>query len=168
MGLLKEWKTLYENQTDDTIQKFWSEYTTTEKMIYEKILDDYPNPYKGVVSELAASFNAKDTVFMGFIDGISESLKNGDDLELDSIEPNSEIDLEIDYEKLYFNMLDAKADYLYTLPQWNDILTPEKRAEITKAFRISKTVVKGDKIGRNDPCPCGSGKKYKKCCGKDA
>ncbi|HUF78518.1 MAG TPA: preprotein translocase subunit SecA, partial [Thermoanaerobaculia bacterium] len=28
------------------------------------------------------------------------------------------------------------------------------------------TVVrKGDKIGRNDPCPCGSGKKYKKCCG---
>ncbi|WP_066505866.1 preprotein translocase subunit SecA [Abyssisolibacter fermentans] len=30
-----------------------------------------------------------------------------------------------------------------------------------------KTVVKGKKIGRNDPCPCGSGKKYKKCCGKD-
>jgi uncharacterized protein YecA (UPF0149 family) len=24
---------------------------------------------------------------------------------------------------------------------------------------------KGDKVGRNDPCPCGSGKKYKKCCG---
>ncbi|MCI5655557.1 MAG: SEC-C domain-containing protein [Ruminococcus sp.] len=33
----------------------------------------------------------------------------------------------------------------------------------------SKTVVKSAKqrIGRNDPCPCGSGKKYKKCCGKD-
>ncbi|MBI4891060.1 MAG: preprotein translocase subunit SecA, partial [Acidobacteria bacterium] len=26
-------------------------------------------------------------------------------------------------------------------------------------------VIKGDKVGRNDPCPCGSGKKYKKCCG---
>jgi preprotein translocase subunit SecA len=25
---------------------------------------------------------------------------------------------------------------------------------------------KGGKIGRNDPCPCGSGKKYKKCCGR--
>jgi preprotein translocase subunit SecA len=25
----------------------------------------------------------------------------------------------------------------------------------------------GPKVGRNDPCPCGSGKKYKKCCGKD-
>lgn len=30
-----------------------------------------------------------------------------------------------------------------------------------------KTVVnKGPKVGRNDPCPCGSGKKYKKCCGR--
>ncbi len=31
----------------------------------------------------------------------------------------------------------------------------------------SKTVVKAAKIGRNDPCPCGSGKKYKHCCGKE-
>ncbi len=31
-----------------------------------------------------------------------------------------------------------------------------------------KQVIKGEKIGRNDPCPCGSGKKYKKCCGADA
>ncbi len=30
-----------------------------------------------------------------------------------------------------------------------------------------KPVVKEEKIGRNDPCPCGSGKKYKKCCGKE-
>ena len=30
-----------------------------------------------------------------------------------------------------------------------------------------KTVRKGKKIGRNDPCPCGSGKKYKKCCGRN-
>lgn len=29
------------------------------------------------------------------------------------------------------------------------------------------TVREEPKIGRNDPCPCGSGKKYKKCCGKD-
>jgi len=30
----------------------------------------------------------------------------------------------------------------------------------------TQTVVKEFKTGRNDPCPCGSGKKYKKCCGK--
>ena len=29
-----------------------------------------------------------------------------------------------------------------------------------------KPIINDDKIGRNDPCPCGSGKKYKKCCGK--
>ena len=36
------------------------------------------------------------------------------------------------------------------------------------AGNIITTTVKreGEKIGRNDPCPCGSGKKYKKCCGK--
>lgn len=32
---------------------------------------------------------------------------------------------------------------------------------------VNKPVVKGKKIGRNDPCPCGSGKKYKNCCGKN-
>ena len=29
-----------------------------------------------------------------------------------------------------------------------------------------KPVKVGQKVGRNDPCPCGSGKKYKQCCGK--
>ncbi|MEY8417314.1 preprotein translocase subunit SecA [Tissierella praeacuta] len=38
----------------------------------------------------------------------------------------------------------------------------------TNADEVSKTIVnKEKKIGRNDPCPCGSGKKYKKCCGQD-
>jgi uncharacterized protein YecA (UPF0149 family) len=100
---------------------------------------------------------------MGFLDGINDSLKERIDIE--SIERDSEFSLDVDLEKLYFNMLDAKADYLYNLPQWNDILTDEKRAEITKAYKKSKTVVKEVRIGRNDPCPCGSGKKYKKCCG---
>jgi tetratricopeptide (TPR) repeat protein len=32
----------------------------------------------------------------------------------------------------------------------------------------SQGIVKREKVGRNDPCPCGSGKKYKKCCGVNA
>ena len=63
-------------------------------------------------------------------------------------------------------MLDAKADYLYNLPQWDGIFSAEKRAEIEVAYKKSKTIVKEPKVGRNDACPCGSGKKYKKCCGK--
>lgn len=31
---------------------------------------------------------------------------------------------------------------------------------------VEQVKKKGQDVGRNDPCPCGSGKKYKKCCGK--
>lgn len=43
-----------------------------------------------------------------------------------------------------------------------------REARITPAerFRQNVTVINQDKIGRNSPCPCGSGKKYKFCCGK--
>lgn len=33
-------------------------------------------------------------------------------------------------------------------------------------LKTTTVVREGEKIGRNDPCPCGSGKKYKKCCGR--
>ena len=99
------------------------------------------------------------------MDGINTSLKK--ELKLDSLKSGSKIELDIDYEKLYFNMLDCKADWLYNLPQWEPILTPERRKEITMEFRSSKMYVKQQEPNRNDPCPCGSGKKYKKCCGKD-
>lgn len=40
------------------------------------------------------------------------------------------------------------------------------RASTSTASAASATMVKSEKIGRNEPCPCGSGKKYKKCCGQ--
>jgi Predicted metal-binding protein related to the C-terminal domain of SecA len=36
------------------------------------------------------------------------------------------------------------------------------------AAEAPRPIIRGPKIGRNDPCPCGSGKKYKKCCGLKA
>jgi preprotein translocase subunit SecA len=39
-------------------------------------------------------------------------------------------------------------------------------AEANQAKAKAKPVRTGPKVGRNDPCPCGSGKKYKQCCGK--
>ncbi len=63
-------------------------------------------------------------------------------------------------------MLDAGAEWLYGLEQWNDILSNEKRIQIKKDYNRSKIVIKDKRIGRNEPCTCGSGKKYKKCCGK--
>ena len=74
--------------------------------------------------------------------------------------------IDIDLEKLYYNMVAAKAEWLYELPQWDKLLDEEKRKELYKAQKRSMIVVKGKKIGRNEPCPCGSGKKYKFCCGR--
>ncbi|MDF2520824.1 MAG: hypothetical protein K0R84_1452 [Clostridia bacterium] len=42
----------------------------------------------------------------------------------------------------------------------------KERMEAIEKARNFNIVIKEPKIGRNDPCPCGSGKKYKKCCGK--
>lgn len=41
-----------------------------------------------------------------------------------------------------------------------------KEAETGEAPAPQNPIINKDKVGRNDPCPCGSGKKYKKCCGK--
>jgi len=37
---------------------------------------------------------------------------------------------------------------------------------MAEAAKRTEAVAAGHKVGRNDPCPCGSGKKYKKCCGR--
>ena len=105
-----------------------------------------------------------DEFVMGFTDGVNDSLNT--QLDLENIGAEDEITLDINLEKLYYNMLDAKADYLYEIPAWETILTEEKREEIQKELKDSRTVRNENKIGRNDPCPCGSGKRYKKCCGK--
>lgn len=145
---------------------FWDYYGAVEKRIYINILTKHTTNLSGSIKELAGNFETTSLFFMGFLDGINDSLK--DSLDLESLNDDSEINITVDYDKLYFNMLDAKADYLYNLPQWDAIFSPEKRKDIQKQWRESKIVVNHNKIGRNDPCPCGSGKKYKKCCGKNA
>ncbi len=164
MTLYEQWRDLIENQTDATFKDFWTEYSEAETKIYSDLLDKPGQITSGVLGELAESYQVRPVIFMGFLDGVNSSLRKENDFE--KFDETSQLELDIDLEKLYYNMLEAEADYLYTLPQWDSILSEEKRKEITKSYKKSKTVVKGEKIGRNDPCPCGSGKKYKKCCGK--
>ncbi len=165
MSLFTNWRALSENiQTQEEEIKFWEEYLKVEAGIYNEILNNKIEVVEGKVSDLAATYKTSLEYFMGFIDGISESLK--EDVVLEEIEADSEISLKIDFEKLYFNMLTVEAEWLYTLPGWQSILTEEKIKEIVKSYKKTKTVVKEKTVGRNDVCPCGSGKKYKKCCGK--
>ena len=165
MSLLTQWRALSENlETQEAEIKFWEEYLKVEASIYNEILNNKVEVVEGKVSDLANTYNTSVEYFMGFIDGISESLK--EDIVLEDIQEDSEIALKIDFEKLYYNMLNVEAEWLFTLPGWEGMLSAEKRKEIEKAYRRSKTVVKEKTVGRNEPCPCGSGKKYKKCCGK--
>lgn len=163
MTLYKQWIKLMEDQTEETFEDFWKEYSQTETRIYEQILSHKDEHLAGSFDELVKKFDANPVIFMGFLDGINTSLNTANQLE--DIKEDTALDLDVDFEKLFFNMLKADADYLYTLPQWDDVLTEEKRADIVKEFKRSKTVHKEKVPGRNDPCPCGSGKKYKKCCG---
>ncbi|MFA5340389.1 MAG: SEC-C metal-binding domain-containing protein [Clostridia bacterium] len=160
MNIIDKWNEKLESKD---AAEFYNTYLETETSAYKSILAEKNHYLKGTVEELSKKYNMEDWVFAGFIDGINTSLKQHTDVE--SLNADTELDCEIDFNKLYYNMLNAKAQWLYTLDEWEGILSKEERAEIKKQFTIDHTAVR-DKVGRNDPCPCGSGKKYKKCCGQ--
>ena len=168
MALLETWRKLaYETEMNQNqATQFWGNYFNLEKGIYEQILSTPDEPVSGTVKELAEKFNVEVLIMTGFLDGINDSLKNPNPIE--TMEEDTQVNLDYDKEKLYYNMVGAKADWLYELPQCDNLLDEAKRKELYKKQKLSGTVIKGKKIGRNEPCPCGSGKKYKNCCGKNA
>ena len=166
MALLENWrKDAYEAERDrKQTALFWGSYFEVEKGIYEKLLSDADTIVTGTVKELAEKYGTTVHLMTGFLDGINDSLKEPNPI--DTMEEDTTVSLAFDKEKLYYNMVAAKADWLYELPQWDSLLSEERRKELYKQQKTSNTIVKGKKIGRNDPCPCGSGKKYKHCCGR--
>ena len=167
MALLETWRKLaYETEMDQkNASEFWGSYFNQEKAIYEQILSDSDTVVKGTVKELAEKFGVEVLLMTGFLDGINDSLKTPNPIE--TMDEDTEVSLDYDDEKLYKNMVAARADWLYGLEEWNDILSEDKRKVLYKEEKLSGTVVKEKKVGRNDPCPCGSGKKYKNCHGKN-
>ncbi|HHV96586.1 MAG TPA: SEC-C domain-containing protein [Clostridiaceae bacterium] len=143
-------------------EKYIKTYFKKEQKAYEDILENHETVISGTVKELSQRFNMTVEEVAGFIDGINTSLVK--EIDLDSLEEDSMINLEVDFKKLYYNMLEAKASWLYNLPQWDGVLNKETREQIKAEYKKSKIAI-SNKVGRNDPCPCGSGKKYKKCCG---
>ncbi|WP_101773619.1 SEC-C metal-binding domain-containing protein [Peptostreptococcus faecalis] len=163
--LFEKWKEMcsgYETEQEEV--KFWEDFLKTETSIYNEILNNKRDIIAGKVSDLAANYNTSVEYFMGFLDGVNESIEK--EQELEKIEEDTQINIKIDWEKLYKNMVHVEANWLYGLKGWDSILSDEYRKKVQKEFNKSKIIVKEDKIGRNDPCTCGSGKKYKKCCGK--
>ena len=167
MALLEDWRTLAYNEKADRgqMQKLWADYFAKEKDIYAQLLKNPDEEVKGTVKDLAEKYGL-DLMFMtGFLDGINDSLKTPNPIE--DMTEDTEVSLAFDKELLYKNMVGAGADWLYGLPEWEAIFDEDKRKALYHEQKISGTVKReGAKVYPNDPCPCGSGKKYKKCCGK--
>ena len=169
MALLQEWQKVAYNEKADKgkLQKFWNDYFLLEKGIYEQLLSNPEEKVEGTVKELAEKYNISVMEMTGFLDGINDSLVEANPI--DTMEEDTHVNLIFDKEKLYKNMVDAKADWLYELPQWDAIFDAETKKALYLEQKKSGTISReGKKIGRNDPCPCGSGKKYKQCCGRNA
>ena len=164
MALLQEWHKIAYNEkaNQQELQRFWQRYFLLEKGVYEQLLTNPDEVVEGTVKELAEKYNLSLLEMAGFLDGINDSLVEPNPIE--ELEEDTKVSLAFDKKKLYLNMVDAKADWLYELPMWDEIFDKETKRELYLEQKKSGTVVVGKKIGRNDPCPCGSGKKYKKCC----
>lgn len=166
MALLQEWQKIAYNEkaNQNELQKFWQRYFLLEKGVYEKLLVNPDEEVSGSVKELAEKYELSLLEMAGFLDGINESLKEPNPIE--TMEEDTVVSLAFDKERLYKNMVAAKADWLYELPMWNDIFDAETKKALYLEQKKSGTVRVGKKVGRNDPCPCGSGRKYKQCCGR--
>ena len=164
MALLQEWHKIAYNEkaNQQELQRFWQRYFLLEKGVYEQLLTNPDEVVEGTVKELAEKYNLSLLEMAGFLDGINDSLVEPNPIE--ELEEDTKVSLAFDKKKLYMNMVDAKADWLYELPMWDEIFDKETKRELYLEQKKSGTVVVGKKIGRNDPCPCGSGKKFKKCC----
>jgi hypothetical protein len=165
MSLLQEWRdyAYAKDMNDRAGQLFWANYFNQEKEVYKVLLANPDKVYEGSVADLAKEFNLELTYMAGFLDGINDSLVTPNPVE--EMDQDTKVSLAYDKEKLYYNMVGAQAEWLYELEEWDALLTPERRKELYRQQKNSGTVVKDKKVGRNDPCPCGIGKKYKKCCG---
>ncbi len=120
--------------------------------------------------ERVALLRNVDLKWMDHIDAMSD-LKQGIGLR-GYAQHDPAVEYRIEGSNMFDQMIDAIQEdtvkMLYTVkvqaePQREQVAVP---SETGGDGSVSQTVVKKKKIGRNDPCPCGSGKKYKHCCGK--
>ena len=166
MALLEKWRKMAYSETADKneLANLWNNYFMQEKEIYAELLATPDTVVSGTVKELAEKYDVDIMTMVGFLDGINDSLKTANPIE--EMEEDTKVSLDFDKELLYKNMVKAGADWLYGLEEWEAIFDEDTRKALYKEQKKSTTIVnEGPKVFPNDPCPCGSGKKYKKCCG---
>lgn len=166
MTLLEQWREMAYNEEagQQKLSQLWAAYFQEEKEIYAQLLKNPEEAVTGTVKELSEKYGVSIMTMTGFLDGINDSLKQPNPIE--EMDENTQVSLCFEKELLYKNMVAAEADWLYGLEEWKSIFDEETMKALYKEQKTSTTIVKGEKCYPNDPCPCGSGKKYKKCCGR--
>lgn len=163
MKLYEKWfRSAYNNQGEINV-KLWDDFMPVEQKVYEYILNERAEKIEGTISEIAKKFNMSEEYVVGFIDGINDT--QNPRISIENLESDTKVCINIDLETLYKKMVEYKADHLYNLPQWKEIFTEEQLKMFYRNQKSSRTVVNAQKVGRNEPCPCKSGRKYKHCCG---
>jgi len=163
LTLYEQWKRISIDQQGQMVKHVWDEYLLEEKGVYKGILSRKQQLAEGTVDTIAKSFGLSNVYMVAFLDGIHEAVDGLPPIE--EVVAETEIKLEIDFKRLYKQMVEYKAEDLYNLKEWDDIFTQEEQKEFYLEQKRAHTIRKGEKIGRNEPCTCGSGKKYKRCCG---
>ena len=166
MSIYESWITSAYDRQGQTLPEHWNIYLPQEQKIYESLLINNQTAISGTLGELAKKYGMSPPNFLGFLDGIGEALDEPlVSEEVAKFDEDTPIDISFNFETLYKKMVEYKADHLYNLGQWDLVLTPERQEELYSEQKRSTTIVKEREPGRNEPCPCASGKKYKKCCG---
>ena len=144
--------------------------------IYEKLIKDYEEKLKDIPEEVtnefekAISLRVIDSNWMDHISTMSH-LREGVGLRGYANENPLQAYTMEGYQ-LFDAMLNKINGEISTYLLKSEIKQNIERKEVAKKIITNdgketiKTTKKSDKIGRNDPCPCGSGRKYKQCCGK--
>lgn len=156
-----------ENKSIDEINSF----------IYDKFVTEYENKIKNIPAhihqefERAIALRVIDTHWMEHINTMSV-LREGIHLRGYAQEDPLRAYTTEGYE-LFDNLLDIIDKEVVTFLMKAEVRQNTERKEVVKGnaaednSKVKKqTPKKAEKIGRNEPCPCGSGKKYKQCCGK--
>ncbi len=163
MSLYENWAQMAYTKEGSAEPTLWDEYLPLEQKIYEELLTNKITKIEGTLLELSKRYNMSLEFVCGFLDGINEVIKEPQDI--NQLTEESDVCVEFEFESLYRKMIEYKAEHLYSLPEWSNVLSDQRRKELFTLQRKSGTVVKAPEPGRNEPCSCGSGKKYKKCCG---
>lgn len=176
-----EFNSSYDNYIESSMAGFASHNSKYDVgVIFDKELGMFIVPFYGTLCHIFATETYKD--ILGWDECIKSFLENDKipavlvkklaskypnfvDVINDLYETNMSLDEILEKFKLEHlkNKIFSPTSVLYASKSFGDLMGLIPDEKDIKAKEIQQT--KGATIGRNDPCPCGSGKKYKKCCG---